>query len=93
MNLHHAWIALRHGGNLVAPAALDALPEPGEPSKGLVDRLRSALVQLDPDKPGQGIGTLLDVVLEDAEGVPGPAAREDAAPENEPEQLEMFDSG
>ncbi len=66
MSLHDAWIALRHGGNLLAPAILEGLPGPSTAPRGLADRLRSALVDLDPDKPGKGIGPLLDTVLEDA---------------------------
>lgn len=69
MSLHDAWIALRHGGNLLAPAALDALPEPGKAPRGLADRLRSALVDLDPNKPGKALGPLVDTVLEDACGL------------------------
>src|SRR5690606_1777815 len=69
MSLHDAWIALRHGGNLLSPAALDALPEPRKAPWGLADRLRSALVDLDPDKPGKAIGPRLDTVLEDACGL------------------------
>lgn len=69
MSLHDAWIALRHGGNLLAPAALEGLPEPSKAPWGLADRLRSALVELDPDKPGKAIGPLLDTVLENACGL------------------------
>lgn len=68
--LHDAWTALRHSGNLLSPAALDALPEPESPRYGLADRLRAALVALDPDRPtGDALSTLLDVVLEDAAGL------------------------
>ncbi|MCA9720176.1 MAG: hypothetical protein KC468_36280, partial [Myxococcales bacterium] len=67
--LHDAWVALRHGGNLLAPDALDGLPKPSKAPLGLADRLRSALVDLDPDKPGKVIGPLLDVVLEDVCGL------------------------
>lgn len=67
MSLHDAWTALRHGGNLLSPPALDALPEPESPPRGLADRLRSALVALDPAKPEPAaLGALLDVVLEEA---------------------------
>lgn len=69
MSLHDAWTALRHGGNLLAPAALDGLQEPSSPPWGLADRLRSALVELDPDKTGKSLGSILDVVLEDACGL------------------------
>jgi len=67
VNLHEAWVALRHGGNLLAPVALECLPEPETGSWGLSDRLRTALVDLGPDKPDStAVGALLDVVLEDA---------------------------
>jgi len=67
--LHEAWAALRHGGNLLSPAALDSLPTPKPPRYGLADRLRSALVTFDPDKPkGPTLAALLDVVLEEAAG-------------------------
>lgn len=67
MSLHEAWTALRHGGNLLSPAALGALPEPGEPPRALADRLRAALVALDRGKPeAAALGTLLDAVLEEA---------------------------
>jgi hypothetical protein len=70
MSLHDAWTALRHGGNLVSPAALDGLPAPERPSRDLADRLRSALVALDPEKPAPAaLGALLDVVLEEACGL------------------------
>jgi len=67
--LHEAWTALRHGGNLLSSEALDKLPDPKPPRYGLADRLRSALVDFDPEKPkGPAMGALLDVVLEDAAG-------------------------
>jgi hypothetical protein len=70
MNLHDAWTALRHGGNLLSPAALDGLPAPERPSRGLADGLRSALVALDPEKSASAaLGALLDVLLEDACGL------------------------
>lgn len=70
MSLHEAWTALRHGGNLLAPTALEGLPAPGNPPWGLADRLRSALVALDPDKPAPAaLGDLLDTVLEEACGL------------------------
>ncbi len=70
MNLHDAWTGLRHGGNLLSPAALDGLPAAEEPQWGLADRLRSALVGLDPEKPAPtALGALLDTVLEDACGL------------------------
>ena len=59
--LHDAWVALRHGGNLLAPDALDGLPKPSKAPLGLADRLRSALVDLDPDKPGKVIGPLVEM--------------------------------
>lgn len=69
MSLHDAWIALRHGGNLLTSSALEGLPEPDKAPWGLADRLRSALVDLDADKPGAALGPLLDVVLEGACGL------------------------
>ena len=70
MSLHNAWTALRHGGNLLAPTALEELPVPGTPPRGLADRLRSALVALEPDKPAAAaFGALLDTVLEEACGL------------------------
>src|SRR5690606_8103589 len=66
VSLHDAWTALRHGGNLLSPVALDALPEPDEPAWDLADRLRGALVALDPEKPAAAV---LDTVLEDACGL------------------------
>ncbi len=70
MSLHDAWSALRHGGNLLSPAALDGLPAPHGVTGGLSDRLRTALVAIDPGKPELGvIGDLLDVVLEDVCGL------------------------
>lgn len=67
MNLHDAWTGLRHGGNLLSPAALDGLPAPEEPRWGLANRLRSALVGLDPEKPAStALGALLARVLENA---------------------------
>lgn len=70
MSLHDAWTALRHGGNLLSPVALDGLPAPETAQWGLSDRLRSALVGFDPEHPNSGaLGGLLDVVLEDACGL------------------------
>ena len=70
MNLHDAWTALRHGGNLLSPAALDGLPEPGASPRRLADDLRAALIDLDPAKPAStALGALLSVVLEDACGL------------------------
>jgi len=70
VNLHDAWTALRHGGNLLSPTALDALPEPGAPPWNLADELRAALVALDPEKPAAAaLGALLDTVLESACGL------------------------
>ncbi|HWM92944.1 MAG TPA: hypothetical protein VN493_19430 [Thermoanaerobaculia bacterium] len=70
MSLHEAWTALRHGGNLLSPSALDGLPAPESPPRGLADRLRSALVALDSVKPeAAALGTLLDVVLEEGCGL------------------------
>lgn len=70
MNLHDAWTALRHGGNLLSPAALDGLPSPDAPPWNLADRLRAARVDFDPEHPAAGsLGALLDVVLEDACGL------------------------
>lgn len=68
--LHDAWVALRHSGNLLSPPALDGLPAPVPAPRGLADRLRGALVALDPDKPAAApLRALLDVVLEDACGL------------------------
>lgn len=69
-SLHDAWVALQHGGNLLSPAALNGLPDPGESPWNLADRLRSALVAFDPNKPSfAALGDLLDVALEDACGL------------------------
>ncbi|PKN59368.1 MAG: hypothetical protein CVU56_00560 [Deltaproteobacteria bacterium HGW-Deltaproteobacteria-14] len=69
-SLHDAWTSLRHGGNLLSPTALDALPAPEKAPWGLADRLRTALVALDPDKPApDALGAALDVVLDDACGL------------------------
>lgn len=70
MSLHDAWSALRHGGNLLSSTELEALPGPGEPARSFSDRLRSALVALDPKKPtASTLGALLDVVFEDGCGL------------------------
>jgi hypothetical protein len=70
MNLHDAWISLRHGGNLLSPTELARLPEPGAASYRFAEHLRAALVALDPDVPGgEALSTLLDVVLEEACGL------------------------
>lgn len=70
MNLHDAWISLRHGGNLLSPAELARLPEPGAASYRFAEHLRAALVALDPDGPGgEALSTVLDVVLEEACGL------------------------
>lgn len=70
MNLHDAWTALRHGGNLLSPAALDGLPAPGEPSRRLADALRAALIAPDVGKSTAApLSELLGVVLEDACGL------------------------
>jgi hypothetical protein len=69
--LHDAWVALRHGGNLLSPAALDGLPDPAKTPHDLADRLRSALLAaLDPhERVPAALGDLLDTVLEDACGL------------------------
>lgn len=65
MNLHDAWVGLRHGGNLLATATLEALPEPETLPWGISDRLRTALVALRSDKVDSTAGgALLDVILE-----------------------------
>ena len=65
MTLHDTWASLRHGGNLLEPAAIDALPALTPPRFGTADKLRSGLVALTPEKPTQAaIGDLLDIVLE-----------------------------
>ena len=67
MSLHDAWTALRHGGNLLSPSALDSLPDPENAPWGLADRLRTALVDQNSEKPArEALGALLDVVLEDS---------------------------
>jgi len=67
--LHEAWVALRHSGNLLSPLALDGLPSPSKPKWGLADRLRSALVTLDPNQPkSSALGDLLDTILEEVCG-------------------------
>jgi hypothetical protein len=64
VSLNDTWTGLRHGGNLLEPAALDGLPEITPPRFGTADKLRSALVALDPDKPTTAaISGLLDLVL------------------------------
>ncbi|MBU1898291.1 hypothetical protein KKB55_11135, partial [Myxococcota bacterium] len=69
MNLNDAWAALRHGGNLLSPAALADLPEPSAPPYSLADRLRAARTAFDPAKPAKTLSALLDVALEDACGL------------------------
>jgi len=70
VNLHDGWTALRHGGNLLSPAALETLPEPAAARWNLADHLRAALVGLDGD-PGdtESMAALFDVLLEDACGL------------------------
>ena len=64
VSLNDTWTSLRHGGNLLEPTALDGLPEITPPRFGTADKLRSALVALDPDKPTTAaISGLLDLVL------------------------------
>jgi len=75
--LLEAWVALRHGGNLLSPMALEGLPEPPPAPRNLADRLRSALVARvargeergarneGHGTRGEGEAELLDVVLED----------------------------
>ncbi len=69
--LHDAWTSLRHGGNLLSPEALDALPQPGRAPPGLADQLRAARTALPPDRPatGEALSALLDVVLEETTGL------------------------
>ncbi len=70
MNLHDAWTSLRHGGNLLAPATIEGLPEPRKEPWGLTARLRTGLAGLMPDRPeSAALSLLLDVVLEDACGL------------------------
>ena len=70
VSLNDTWTSLRHGGNLLEPAALDGLPEITPPRFGTADKLRSALVALDPDKPTTAaISGLLDLVLHDICGL------------------------
>jgi hypothetical protein len=63
---HDAWTSLRHSGNLLSPAALDALPDPGRAPSNAADALRGALVAVPSDKAadGEALSALLDVVLE-----------------------------
>ncbi len=64
------WEALRHGGNLLSPEALEHLPAPQPAPRGLADRLRAALVAFDPDtRVPRALGALLDTVLEDVCGL------------------------
>lgn len=49
--LAHAWSTLRHGGNLLSPAALDGLPRRERPPGYLADKLRGAIVDLPTDGP------------------------------------------
>ena len=65
MSLAAAWTALRHGGNLLSPQALDKLPARDRAPSHLADRLRGALVDLPPDGPatGEALSALLDLVL------------------------------
>jgi hypothetical protein len=70
VSLNDTWTSLRHGGNLLEPAALDGLPEITPPRFGTADKLRSALVALDPDKPTTAaISGLLDLALHDICGL------------------------
>ena len=66
MNLHDAWTALRHGGNLLSIEALDGLPGRPSASAHYADRLRATLVSLPSDgtAAGEALSALLDVVLE-----------------------------
>ncbi len=72
MTLAHAWSALRHGGNLLSPAALDGLPRRDRPPGYLADKLRGAIVDLPTDGPATGdtLSNLLDVVLDSLCGLP-----------------------
>jgi hypothetical protein len=71
MSLHDAWTALRHGGNLLSPAALESLPDPALASRALADRLRAALADLAAARRpgGPALAALLDTVLDGACGL------------------------
>ncbi|MEI6448232.1 MAG: hypothetical protein WCO96_10205, partial [Actinomycetes bacterium] len=58
------WDSLRHWGMLITPARLPKeFPDPVEaPSPAVCDLLRREINRV--DKPGKGIGSLLDVVFE-----------------------------
>lgn len=65
MTLHDGWAAIRHGGNLLSPSALDGLPARHEPWSHHVDQLRDVLAALPAEGAGGDVlGTLLDTVLE-----------------------------
>ena len=72
MSLSPAWAALRHGGNLLSPAALDGLPTHERAPGHLADRLRSAIVDLPAEgaASGEALSALLDVVLVSLCGLP-----------------------
>jgi hypothetical protein len=76
MTLAHAWSALRHGGNLLSPAALDGLLRRDRPPGHLADKLRGAIVDLPPASQdggrvaGDTLSALLDVVLDSLCGLP-----------------------
>jgi hypothetical protein len=67
---HDAWVTLRHGGHLLDPRALDALPAAPPAPYALADNLRAALVGFQPEHPrGEALSALLDVALEQATGL------------------------
>lgn len=68
--LYDAWVALRHGGNLLSMDALQQLPALKTTFSNLSFRLREARNGFEPGKSGNnGLGALLDVVLESACGL------------------------
>lgn len=88
MSLHDAWTSLRHGGNLLSPAALEGFPEPATARWDLPDRLRTALVDMnDESRNSPALGGLLDVVLEDACGLESGWEKGSALGATEAEQL------
>ncbi len=70
MSLHDAWTALRHGGNLLEPTALESLPSPESVAIGFEDRLRAALIAVDRERPTtEALSHLLDVALDQGCGL------------------------
>ena len=65
------WFRLRHGGQLLDRAHLDALPEPRPLPWNLAETLRSVIVALPDDgaATGEELTSLIDVMLEDVAGL------------------------